>query len=346
MIRIFLLLAPVLAHATPAIDPCVHHCTIEPDADGVVTVLCACNEKRSKAGDDIFALRQRAPGKFQLELTKRLRGATEAELALVRENACAQADNTEPLCRCVRDQAHYPAKKRCAATGAGEVACEFDPGKEPLDSPRAVNLRDYQECIAGRMNYQHDSCYDGYCSVFPDAYYGGLDVKREKIHLDPEFTKKERGTVEAALAAMPACWLRFFYGLKIRKSRLMWKQGKVNVKGKTFDFFECEGGEAHWANNLVTLDPYCMGSPAVVLHELFHILEGRASLYPYWEKVQLEHPKCPVSSYGATNAHEDFAETGRLLMYPKDDGITEPKYRKPCVDEKIAAFRKIVDICP
>jgi hypothetical protein len=186
------------------------------------------------------------------------------------------------------------------------------------------------------------SCLNRVCSEFPDAYEGGADLKAWKIEIDSAFKAKERAMVEAGVAAMPACWKRALEGTRIKKRRLMWKKGSV---GK-IDFFACEAGETDWGSKLIFLDPYCMGAPSIVVHEPMHTLQAHAGFYQAWLKVRELVPDCPVTGYGGTNPREDFAEAGRLLIYPRSDGITESKAERPCVDRKLEMLRDLINSCP
>ncbi|RYZ93991.1 MAG: hypothetical protein EOP11_27025 [Proteobacteria bacterium] len=93
----------------------------------------------------------------------------------------------------------------------------------------------------------------------------------------------------------------------------------------------------------VGLDPRCGGlSVSVVIHEFYHVIghENGQSLHNSYKKPFNAHPGCPVSSYGATNFYEDFAEAGRLYSVPDND-----RNNTACAGSKVSELGSIVQSC-
>lgn len=201
--------SPVAGGAAPPIhrtSACLSHCSLERDESGRFAVECSCGEKKYPGHDSFFGLKARYPDKFEGELRHRLRGASPSEIAAVDSNSCAAevklarerpraADEflglvtlaMRPTCECVRNRVHFPVRRACSGTAAGQVLCEFDLFAVPSDRigpVRNSTLHDYQACAAARLNYRRpETCAGVVCRERPHD----CPIGRELVNVaDPE----------------------------------------------------------------------------------------------------------------------------------------------------------------
>jgi hypothetical protein len=123
-------------------------------------------------------------------------------------------------------------------------------------------------------------------------------------------------------------------------SNLKWQS--ASLAGKCLP-----GKNVNMSPPTIELNSTCYGSvdTALVVHELMHVLANRRGYYGQYRNAFDKVPGCPVSSYsnhyGGRNINEDFAEAGRLAIYPGSGS----KLGGACVDEKIKAASDIVKSC-
>jgi hypothetical protein len=160
-------------------------------------------------------------------------------------------------------------------------------------------------------------------------------VAANGLFLDPALTDQQRTIVAIALQKVPECHRQHLRGIAIRSANLGGRRGGN----------DCVAGlwQLRGSRQTISLDPNCSFSIGVVVHEFMHSLGHRAGekLHRDFRTIVGRHGNCPVSAYGATSFVEDFAEAGRLAVYPESGGQNAGQ----CVANKVRDLASLLRSC-
>ncbi len=184
-------LVPEISLAAGPMASCFNQCQlVKLNHSKEYSLTCACDKIVSKGEGDWLA------GKNSSEradfLRKKIMGISLDPYPELIDNSCrGQTKPVDPelaqkkldiaklpLCDCVSTIQHFPKKKVCWRTPAGEVLCEFPVEKQAtLPMPVAPTLYAYQACLLKRETHQKPkSCPAKPCDEIPPTCTTGTKL--------------------------------------------------------------------------------------------------------------------------------------------------------------------------
>lgn len=161
------------------------------------------------------------------------------------------------------------------------------------------------------------------------------------MKVDKNFSSHEKHELARALDKVPACLREKARGLKIRRVTGVEYYGQ-----RTTGTDHIRINPKHYVLKAdMPADYYDDQKNGAFVHEIFHVIGEWNKEYYYKAYLALDpEGSCPVSEYGAKTdvVEEDFAEAARLLFVPE---TRDDRYQDKCVDEKLAALKKIFAAC-
>jgi hypothetical protein len=173
-------------------------------------------------------------------------------------------------------------------------------------------------------------------------FQGNADnfLEENGLLVDSSFTDANRKQIAQAVNLFPECQRKHFKGVVIRN-----KPGMRFTRGALAG--NCLPGQNVPASvYTIALNTQCDGYARsdLVVHELFHVLANKRGLYDQYAPAWNRQGYCPVSIYSRyqkNTLREDFAEAGRLAIYPGSGR----RLGGDCVAAKIRAAHDIVMSC-
>jgi hypothetical protein len=164
------------------------------------------------------------------------------------------------------------------------------------------------------------------------------------VRVDPAFSDSAKKQIASAVNFFPECQRKYLAGTVVRSNpRLTWRS--TAMAGKCLP-----GRNSSSSPPTIELNETCrtgMGThSALVVHELMHVLANRRGYYSRYRKAFNANARCGVSRYshqlyGGENLNEDFAEAGRIAVFP----ASGQAYGGACVSNRLKAAREIINSC-